>query len=95
MIQYRKFADGCFVLHGIKLNGHKYSCWYGRDGKPFSAERFHRYNDTTYHVDLSRQHEVARQLERRGRPYVEQVDTTGKVVENQAYSGVTRWTKAN
>jgi len=84
MIQHHKHHDGTFVLHKITLNGHKYSCWYGRDGKPFSAERISRDDRTTYHVDLSRQHEVARQLGRIGRPYVERVDTTGRVVESNA-----------
>ncbi len=83
MIQHHKFVDGCFVLHKVMVNGHKYSCWYGRDGKPFSAERFSRDNQTTYNVP-ARQHEVWKQLERIGARYVERADTTGKVVETTA-----------
>lgn len=73
MIQHSKFDDGTYVLHKIMLNGHKYSCWFGRDGKPFSAERFSRDGLKTYNVP-ARHREVWSQLERIGRSYRERVE---------------------
>jgi hypothetical protein len=69
MIQHSKFTDGCFVLHKVMLNGHKYSAWYGQDGVLFSAELVFP-NGNTRNVDTSRQHEVAKQLTRIGQRYV-------------------------
>jgi hypothetical protein len=63
------FTDGCFVLHKIMLNGHKYSAWFGKDGTVFSAERFNRNNDTAFNVPLSRQKNVAEQLTKIGKRY--------------------------
>jgi hypothetical protein len=81
-MQYREFQDGCFVIHKMMVNGHKYSAWFGTDGKLFSAERFSRDGQTTFNVPFS-QHEVIRQLEQLARPYVKAplIDTTGVVVE--------------
>jgi hypothetical protein len=68
MIQHSEFHDGCFVLHKIMLNGHKYSAWYGRDGVMFSAELVFQ-NGNTRNV-TERQHEVWKQLTKVGSRYV-------------------------
>lgn len=67
------FQDGSFVLHKIELNGHKYSAWFNKDGTVFSAERFSRDNQKTFHVPLSKQTNVAHELTRIGQRYTGRV----------------------
>lgn len=63
------FSDGTYVIHGIKINGHKYSAWYGKDGQVFSAERFTKDGNRTVHVPLRKQVEVEKQLNKVGKAW--------------------------
>lgn len=69
MIQKKTLPGDCFVLHCVMVNGHKYSVWYGKDGTPFSAERFSSDNRTTYNVPI-RQVNVYAEFEKIGKRYV-------------------------
>ena len=70
MIQFSRFSNGNYVLHNVIVNGHKYSVWYGKDGKPFSAERHNRDGNTV--TVSSAQRKVWEELEKIGKPYKEQ-----------------------